>query len=106
MAATQLGGGAEIDRGTGEVRPVSANAVAATIALIVVLGAVLLAAPGQTVSARYLNDLMVFLDGGHRIVSGQIPNRDFHTPLGPLVSLLPAAGLLLTGSRGAAMPAG
>src|SRR5207237_10470170 len=99
----QVGGGAQIDRGTVDVRPVSANAVASTIALIAVLAAILLAAPGQTVSARYLNDLMVFLDGGHRIVSGQIPNRDFHTPLGPLVSLLPAVGLLITGILVASM---
>jgi hypothetical protein len=73
---------------------------------VAVAAAVLLAAPGQTVSARYLNDLMIFLDGGYRMASGQVPHRDFHTPMGPLVSLLPAAGLLLTGSFGAAMPLG
>jgi hypothetical protein len=82
------------------------NATAVAALLIVLLMAVLLAAPGHTVSAKYLNDLMVFLDGGHRVVSGQVPHRDFHSLLGPLVSLLPAAGLLLTGTLGAAMPIG
>ena len=82
------------------------NATAVAAFMVVILMAVLLAAPGHTVSAKYLNDLMVFLDGGHRVVSGQVPHRDFHAPLGPLVSLLPAAGMVLTGSLGAAMPAG
>ena len=94
------------DRRTSRLREAAVNPTAVAAFLIVVLMAVLLAAPGHTVSAIYLNDLMVFLDGGHRVVSGQIPHRDFHAPLGPLVSLMPAAGLLLTGSLGAAMPAG
>ena len=94
------------DSRTHRRRVARVNVTAAAAFLIVVLMAVLLAAPGHTVSAKYLNDLMVFLDAGHRVVSGQIPHRDFHTPLGPFVSLLPAAGLLLTDSRGAAMPAG
>jgi hypothetical protein len=94
------------DGRTSRLRDTAVNPTAVAAFLIVVLIAVLLAAPGHTVSAKYLNDLMVFLDGGHRVVSGQVPHRDFHTPLGPLVSLMPAAGLLLTGSLGAAMPAG
>jgi hypothetical protein len=73
---------------------------------ITIIAAALLAVPGQTVSARYLNDLMMFFDGAHRIVSGQIPHVDFHTPMGPLTNLLPALGLALTGSYGAAMPFG
>lgn len=70
------------------------------------VAAALVAAPGQTVSARYLNDLLVFLDGGHRLLAGHVPHRDFHTPIGPLTNVLPAAGMLLTGSVGAAMPVG
>jgi hypothetical protein len=38
----------------------------------------LLIIPGGTVVAKHLNDLFIFLDGAHRIVSGQVPNRDFH----------------------------
>ena len=66
--------------------------------------AALLALPGRTVTTIYVNDLLIFLDGAHRILWGQVPNRDFHTALGPLVYLLPAAALALTGSPGAAMP--
>ena len=68
--------------------------------------ALLLALPGRTVTTAYLNDLFIFLDGAHRVVSGQVPNRDFHTALGPLVYYIPAAGLLLSGHLGAAMPLG
>ena len=94
------------DGRTFRLRGAAANTTAVAAFLIVILMAALLAAPGHTVSAKYLNDLMVFLDGGHRVVSGHVPHRDFHTPLGPLVSLLSAAGLLVTGTLGAAMPAG
>jgi hypothetical protein len=68
------------------------------------LCAALLVAPGQTVISVYANDLFIFLDGAWRVASGQVPNRDFHTALGPLVYLLPAAGYRLTGSLGLAMP--
>jgi hypothetical protein len=73
-------------------------AVAATCAL-------LLALPGQTVTTRYLDDLLLILDGAYRITTGQVPNHDFHTPLGPLTYYLPATGYLLSGSFGGAMPA-
>jgi hypothetical protein len=68
--------------------------------------AVLLALPGRTVTTAYLNDLIIFLDAAHRIAWGQVPNRDFHSPLGPLAYYIPAAGYGLTGSFGAALPAG
>ena len=84
----------------------SPRATACWIVAIAIIAALLLAAPGQTVSARYLNDLMMFLDGAHRIVSGQVPHRDFHTPMGADTNGLPAIGLWLTGSLGAAMPTG
>ncbi|KLK94502.1 hypothetical protein AA309_03230 [Microvirga vignae] len=72
--------------------------VAASCALLLIL-------PGQTVTTRYLNDLFVILDGAYRVVSGQVPSRDFHTPLGPLAYYLPAAGYALSGTLGGAMPA-
>ena len=68
--------------------------------------AVLLALPGKTVTTKYVNDLFIFLDGAYRIWSGQVPNVDFHSSLGPLAFYLPAAGYGLTGSMGAAMPIG
>jgi hypothetical protein len=86
-----------------ETRP---GAVAVAILAVAALCALLLALPGQTVTTAYVNDLFVFLDGAHRIAFGQVPNRDFHTALGPLVYYIPAAGFWLSGNLGAAMPVG
>jgi hypothetical protein len=82
-------------------RPVAASAfaVAAVCALI-------LAIPGETVTTKYMNDLFIFLEGVHRIDLGQVPNRDFHTALGPLVYYIPALGYWLSGTMGGAMPTG
>lgn len=66
--------------------------------------ALLLALPGQTVTTAYLNDLFIFLDGAHRISSGQVPNRDFHTALGPLAFYVPALGYWISGSMAGTMP--
>ncbi|MDP2354465.1 MAG: hypothetical protein Q8M31_00145 [Beijerinckiaceae bacterium] len=71
-----------------------------------VIGAVMLAAPAETVTTKYVNDLFVFLDGAWRIAQGQIPNRDFHSAMGPMVYVIPAVGYWLSGSMGAAMPWG
>jgi len=68
--------------------------------------ALLLALPGVTVTTSYLNDLFIFLDGAHRIASGQVPGRDFHTALGPLSFYIPAIGYWLSGTMGGAMPYG
>ena len=73
---------------------------------IAALSALALALPGQTETTRYTNDLLIFLDGAYRISWGQVPNRDFHSALGPLTYYIPAAGYVLTGSLGAAMPVG
>jgi hypothetical protein len=70
------------------------------------LCALALALPRTTVTTLYVNDLLIFLDGAHRIASGQVPNRDFHTALGPLVSYIPAAGCWLSGTLGGALPGG
>src|SRR5215218_7316973 len=74
--------------------------VATVILATALIFALLLALPGRTVTTAYVNDLFIFLDGAHRVMSGQVPNRDFHTALGPLVYYLPAAGLLLSGHLG------
>lgn len=68
------------------------------------LFALMLALPGQTVTTRYLNDLIVILDGAYRVAAGQVPNQDFHTPLGPFASYLSAAGYVLSGTLGGTMP--
>lgn len=72
-------------------------AYAALLLLILLL-------PGRTYLGNYSNDFMIFVDGAYRIIVGQIPNRDFHTPLGPLAFLLPGLGLWTGGSMGAMMP--
>lgn len=80
--------------------------VAGLIVAMAVVCALLLALPGRTVTTVYVNDLFIFLDGAHRIATGQVPNRDFHTALGPLTFYLPAIGYWMSGSLGAAMPLG
>lgn len=78
------------------------------VTIIVVTGvcAVLLVAPATTVSTKYFNDLLVFLDGGYRTALGQVPSRDFHTALGPLSFYVPGFGFWLSGRLGMAMPLG
>lgn len=80
--------------------------VPAVIFLFGLMLAVFLAAPEQTVTTKYLNDLFVFLDGAYRITAGQVPNVDFHSSLGPLTYYIPAVGYGLSGSFAAAMPVG
>lgn len=77
--------------------------VAATVAAACIFAAAALL-PGRTVITAYPNDLFIFLDGAWRIASGQVPNRDFHTALGPLAFGLPAAAFALAGHFGAVMP--
>lgn len=72
-------------------------AVLGIVATALLLALVL---PGRTYSGNYTNDLMIFLDSGYRVLSGQVPNRDFHTPLGALTVLLPAFGLWMNGLGG------
>ncbi|MBB4481417.1 hypothetical protein [Rhizobium etli] len=94
-------------REKGTARPaVQLNWWRAIVPCIGLFLAGLLALPGATVTTKYVNDLFVFLDGAHRIAAGQVPNVDFHTPLGPLTFYIPAVGYALSGSMGAAMPVG
>jgi hypothetical protein len=76
------------------------------IVLAGVLMSLVLVAPLQTVTSKYLNDLLIFLDGAHRIAVGQVPNVDFHSSLGPLAFYIPYLGFSLSGSMSAAMPIG
>jgi hypothetical protein len=80
--------------------------VATIIIATALLVALLLALPGQTVVTKYLDHLFVALDGAYRVAAGQVPGRDFHTPLGPLSFYVPAAGYWVSGRLGAAMPVG
>jgi hypothetical protein len=87
----------------GEHRPGLVAAFAFGLAAVCAL---LLVLPGQTVATKNLHDLFSLLDGAWRVASGQIPNQDFHTVLGPLVHSLPAIGLRFSGSLGSAVPIG
>jgi hypothetical protein len=82
-----------------------ARAVPALVIGFAAVCALLLILPGQTVTTRYLGDLTLLLDGAYRVVEGQVPHRDFHSPLGPLAFYFPGAGYALSGSFGLAMPA-
>ncbi len=46
---------------------------------IAVLAALLLVLPGRTVATRGLDELFYILDGANRVLSGQVPGRDFIT---------------------------
>ncbi len=85
------------------IRPAS---VAMLVVAVAAVCALLLAGPGETVTTRYVNDLFIFLDGVHRVDQGQVPNRDFHTALGPLVYYVPAIGYWIAGHLGGALPVG
>ncbi|MDB5621562.1 MAG: hypothetical protein JWR39_125 [Devosia sp.] len=84
----------------------NARNTAFSIAGLSLVCALLLALPARTVTSAYVNDLLLFLDGAHRIAWGQVPNRDFHTALGLLAYYIPAAGLWISGELGGALPVG
>lgn len=76
------------------------------VVLTTLICCALLILPGATATSRYFNDLLIFLDGAYRVVEGQVPNRDFHTALGPMSFYIPAFGYWITGNLGLAMPVG
>ena len=72
-------------------------------AALVVLGFALFVLPGTTLAAGFAHDLFVYFDGIHRVDQGQVPSRDFYSPLGPLGYYLPWLGYWLLGRFGGAM---
>lgn len=72
---------------------------------LVFLGLVLFVLPEATVSASFTHDLFVYLGGIHRVEQGQLPSRDFYSPLGLLGYYLPYLGHRLVGQFGGAMEA-
>lgn len=44
------------------------------------------------------NDALLLLDDGWRVLNGQVPHRDFHTPLGPVEFLVVGGGMLVSHS--------
>ncbi len=58
------------------------------------IAVLMLLLPGKTVIASHLGDLLTFVDAADRLARGQVPNRDFHSPLGPLAYSLLALGYI------------
>jgi hypothetical protein len=67
--------------------------------------ALLLLLPGKTVATQHLWDVMTFIDAAARVNEGQVPNRDFHSPLGPLAYQLLALGAAWSSGFAGMMPA-
>lgn len=87
-------------------RHIATSPVAFAVLVATAICAILLVMPASTVTTKYFNDLLVFLDGGYRVALGQVPNREFHTALGPLAFYVPGFGYWLSGRLGMAMPLG
>jgi len=84
--------------------PVQLRVLALVAVGMAAIAAALLVMPGSTYGGANANDILIFFDGADRILQGQVPNRDFHTPLGPLAWLFPALGLWLGGDLGGMFP--
>jgi hypothetical protein len=63
----------------------------ALLAVFVMLGMMLIVGGAPPVDEPW--DTNLLLNGGWRIVSGQVPHTDFHNPIGPLSYLLVAFGM-------------
>ncbi|HEX8532560.1 MAG TPA: hypothetical protein VF662_00165 [Allosphingosinicella sp.] len=108
VSSDERGGGAPLAKLARSWQPLSLTKrhliVAATLAAAASIFLLLLIVPGKSVQAQIASDLWLFLDSGYRLLQGQVPNRDFGTPLGPLTYVLLAAGLGLSGSIGGMVP--
>jgi len=67
-----------------------------TLVLAALLYFICLAMLGTGPINRYGNDALVLLDGGWRLLNGQIPYRDFYLALGPLEFMVTAFGMFLS----------
>ena len=77
--------------------PAKTRACLALLVLIVLAAAGLLVWMGATVVLGFPWDVPILLDGGWRILQGQVPHVDFYTPLGPVTPLIVAFGMWLGG---------
>src|SRR5271170_4109624 len=64
---------------------------------LVLLTAEWLVKMGATVVLCFPSDIAGTLDGGWRVINGQIPHVDFYTPLGVVTHLIVALGMRLGG---------
>jgi len=76
-----------------------ASRICLTLLLVfTLLTAGLMVAMGATAQLLYPADVTAMLDGGWRIMHGQIPHVDFFTPMGPVTFLVVAFGMWLGGA--------
>ncbi len=100
----QLGRNGMPDRLAEAIGQNQALVISVALGLFALACALLLALPGVTFLTHAPHDTLIFVDAAYRLAQGEIPNVDFHTPLGALTSVLPYLGLVIGGSFGAAMP--
>ncbi|MGJ8583195.1 MAG: hypothetical protein ACSHXD_03800 [Marinosulfonomonas sp.] len=87
----------KLGKGETSVLFLSISCVLALVVLAVVFGR------GISHAGAFVNDSFVFFDGIDRIAAGQVPNKDFLSPVGPLPYLLPYYGYLAVGSYAGAV---
>src|SRR5579863_8805001 len=81
----------------GDESPRTSRVCVAFLLGIVLLTAVFLVKMGATVVLCFPGDIAGTLDGGWRVINGQIPHVDFYTPLGSVTHLIVALGMRLGG---------
>ncbi|MCU1335577.1 MAG: hypothetical protein JWO19_1158 [Bryobacterales bacterium] len=77
--------------------PLRYSIVAGSIVLAAVAAICLIRAYIGLSVVRYWTDVFIYLDGGWRVLHGQMPQRDFYGSVGPITYWLAALGLLLDG---------
>lgn len=78
--------------------------IAATCLLFSAVSLLAILFSGKTFTYHYVHDLTTFFEGAHRLLIGQQPNVEFHSPLGPAAYFLLASGVKISGSFGGMMP--
>jgi hypothetical protein len=73
------------------------------VAVAVFLVCGLAAFVGMPPLRLFAHDIFFALDNAYRVCQGQVPHRDFASAWGPLIYLIHATGLLLSGMRPAAL---
>src|SRR5882724_3311586 len=81
----------------------SANFFPACFILIVLLVGGTLWGIGATFQQAWETDVPILLDGAWRVLQGQRPYIDFHTPLGPVTFLIIAGGMRVAGPSAGAI---
>src|ERR1051325_8981018 len=68
-------------------------------ALLVATACALTVYTGIAPLRLFEHDTFFLLDNGYRVLQGQVPHRDFFSAWGPLIFLIEAAGLAISGVK-------